>query len=258
MNRRPEADDVVEAAQAVASLNAEADRLRVEIDRMRQQLAELRRDQGSAQAAELIEANGQLVLSALHAEQAAETAAGELEELTHSSQRDPLTGLPTRAVMLDRLEHAIALAGRHQGRAALLFVDLDRFKQINDTLGHAAGDDVLRLCAKRLASVLRSSDTVSRHGGDEFLVVLPEIAHACDAGAVAAKMLAAIAGSARIGNQTVHLSASVGIAIYPEDGHDAQTLIGGADAAMYRSKRHAAGGFAFHDGGGSRPLAGPA
>ena len=177
---------------------------------------------------------------------------GELEELTNTSQRDVLTGTPNRALMLDRLESAIALARRRGTRAALFFVDVDRFKQINDTLGHAVGDTVLRLVTRRLESVIRDSDTVSRHGGDEFLVLLAEVSSPNDAALIAAKMLLAIA--ARGPEPLPALSASVGIAIYPEDGQEAALLIANADAAMYRSKKRGRGGFSFH----STPASGSA
>jgi len=175
-----------------------------------------------AQAAELLAANGHLVLSALHAEEAAETAAGKLDELAQSSQRDPLTGTLNRAVMLDRLDTAATLARRRGSRLAVLFLDLDRFKEINDSLGHAAGDEVLQLVAKRMGATLRDSDTVSRHGGDEFLVLLPEVADSTDAAIAAAKVLLAIAGQS------------------------AADLIAAADTALYRSKRRGRGGFALH------------
>ena len=148
--------------------------------------------------------------------------------------------------MLDRLESAIATARRRETRIAVLFVDLDHFKRINDTLGHAIGDEALKLTARRLQSAVRDSDTVSRHGGEEFLVLLPDISQAADAVSIAQKLLAALAAPARAGEHRLHLSASIGITIYPEDAEDAQTLISRADAAMYRSKRRGAGGFEFY------------
>lgn len=221
-------------------------RLRAQVETLRQQVVDL---QGALAAAEGRskkgqEANGALVLSALHAEEVAESAMGELGELTNASQRDVLTGTPNRALMLDRLESAIALARRRGTRLALLFVDLDCFKQINDTLGHAAGDSVLCLVTRRLESVIRDSDTVSRHGGDEFLVLLAEVSHPTDAALIATKMLSAIAEP--VPEPLPRLSASIGIAIYPEDGQEAALLIANADAAMYRSKKQGLGGFAFH------------
>jgi diguanylate cyclase (GGDEF)-like protein len=139
--------------------------------------------------------------------------------------------------MLDRLQSAIVRAQRSSARVGLLFLDLDGFKQINDTLGHAVGDQVLRLAAERLASVVRESDSVSRYGGDEFVVLLAEISSAADAAPIARKILDALAAPAVIGPHPISLQASIGIAIYPDDGADAVTLIRHADAAMYRIKR---------------------
>lgn len=220
--------------------------MRAEIARLRKDLTAARHDLNAERGTELIEANGQLVLSALHAETIAETVSGELQELTRSSQRDALTDTPNRTLMIDRLQSAIVLARRRGTRAAVLFLDLDEFKQINDSLGHAAGDQVLQLVAKRLSSVLRDSDTVSRHSGDEFLVLLSEVAQASDAAVTAMKMLRALAKPSLVAEHMLHLSASVGIAIYPDNGEDAPTLITRADAAMYRSKQRGSGGFAFY------------
>ena len=240
-----------DSPQQVAAATLTIARLQEQVETLRQEVLGLRRALAAAQgrsvdgkSTELVEANEALVLTALHAEEVAESARGELQELTTTSQRDVLTGTPNRALMLDRLESAIALSRRRGTRAALLFVDLDRFKQINDTLGHAVGDTVLRLVARRLESVIRNSDTVSRHGGDEFLVLLAEVSHPTDAALIAAKMLLAVAEP---GPEPLPvLSASVGIAIYPEDGQEAAMLIANADAAMYRSKKRGPGGFAFH------------
>src|SRR5581483_4693915 len=214
--------------------------------RLRQTLAQMRDDlHGTGPGNMLAEANEQLILAALHAEEVAETAVSKLGELTRSSQHDPLTGLPNRVLMRDRLENAIALAQRHGTRLALLFVDLDDFKRINDTLGHAAGDEALKLVALRMRAVLRNSDTVSRHGGEEFLVLLPEISQVADAAIIARKLLAAISAPADCGGKRLKLSASIGIATYPEQGRDVSTLIERADAAMYRAKRSGPGRFGF-------------
>lgn len=239
-NRR----QVAAATQTIAHLRDEVVTLREQVVELRQALAAAEAPLVDGKTIALVEANGALVLSALHAAEVAESAMGELGELTKTSQRDVLTGTPNRALMMDRLEHAIAVARRRGTRVALLFVDLDRFKQINDTLGHAIGDEALRLVASRMESVIRDSDTVSRHGGDEFLVLLAEVSHATDAALIAAKLLLAIGEPGP--NLLPALSASVGIAIYPEDGQEAAVLIANADAAMYRSKDQGRGGFAFH------------
>ncbi|MEO6708374.1 MAG: diguanylate cyclase [Planctomycetota bacterium] len=148
--------------------------------------------------------------------------------------------------MLDRLDHAILVARRNLTRIAVIFLDIDQFKEINDKFGHATGDLAIQMVARRLKSTVRSSDTVSRYGGDEFVVLLAEVAHASDVELIARSILAALAEPGQVGEHELSLSASLGIAIFPEDSEDAVTLIGLADAAMYRAKRSAAGSFAFH------------
>ena len=196
----------------------------------------------------ILAANERLVLAALNAESAALTAISDLGALAETSQRDPLTHTPNRTLMHDRLVGAIALARRRGTRLAVLFLDLDEFKKINDTFGHAAGDEALLIVTHRLERLVRDTDTVSRHSGDEFLVLLAEVSQASDAGAIAAKMLAAIAEAFELSGQAVQLSASLGISIYPEDGDDAATLVSRADVAMYQSKRYGRGGFEFYNG----------
>jgi len=187
-----------------------------------------------------------LVLAALHAETIAEQAVSHLNQLVRSSQHDALTDTPNRALMLDRLENAIAFARRHRTRIAVLFLDLDQFKQINDTYGHAVGDAVVQLVARRLESVVRHSDTVSRHSGDEFLVLMAEITQPSDAALIAEKILSALAAPSRVDDHLISLSASIGIALFPEHGDDAATLITRADAAMYSCKQHGGDNFQFY------------
>lgn len=195
---------------------------------------------------ELREANEHLILAALRAETIAEKAVTHLDELVHSSKHDALTGTPNRALMLDRLENAIALAKRHGTRIGVLFLDLDDFKQINDTFGHAVGDAAVQLAARRLEAEVRQSDTISRHGGDEFLVLLAEITQPSGAALVAEKILAALAAPSRIDDHQISLSASIGIALFPDDGTDVATLITHADTAMYNCKEHGGGSFQFY------------
>jgi len=231
------ADQPATTIGSLAALNEQADAVRAELARLRQDLAQVQHDFSDRRATQLLEANEQLVLAALRAEAIAETAVSNLGDVARSAQRDALTDTPNRALMLDRLESAIAMARRRGTRAAVLFLDLDDFKHINDTMGHAVGDAVLQLVARRLEAAVRESDTVSRHSGDEFLVLLAEVAQPSDAVATASKLLAALAEPTQIGDQVLHLSASLGLALYPEDGEDAATLISRADAAMYRTKR---------------------
>ncbi len=157
-------------------------------------------------------------------------------KLVHLAQHDSLTDLPNRGVLEDRLAQALALARRHQQRLALLFVDLDHFKNINDFFGHAVGDGLLRSVAERLLACVRSSDTVSRLGGDEFLILLSEVACPADAAIIAEKILLALSLPHRVDRRDLNLSASVGIVTYPDDGMEAQTLLKHADLAMYGAK----------------------
>ncbi|HYB95196.1 MAG TPA: EAL domain-containing protein [Vicinamibacterales bacterium] len=157
-------------------------------------------------------------------------------QMLHLAEHDALTDLPNRLLLNDRLARAVALARRYGRRLAVLFLDCDRFKHINDTLGHAVGDQVLRSIAKRLTTCVRESDTVSRHGGDEFLVLLSEVDEPADAGLIAEKIVRSIAEPHFIAGHELSLTASVGIALYPEDGQDAQSLIMRADTAMYHAK----------------------
>jgi diguanylate cyclase (GGDEF)-like protein len=163
--------------------------------------------------------------------------------LSHLARHDALTDLPNRLLLDDRLTGAIAMAERHDWQLAVLFLDVDGFKAVNDSLGHAAGDTLLRSIARRLRGAIRRSDTVSRYSGDEFVIVLPEITHSDDAALVARKLVQAASGPHRIDSRNVTVTASVGIALHPEDGRDAETLIKHADAAMYDAKRTGLGSF---------------
>ncbi|WP_246311999.1 EAL domain-containing protein [Pseudaquabacterium terrae] len=156
--------------------------------------------------------------------------------LTWLAQFDPLTGLPNRSLLMDRLGQALAQAQRHGWIGAVLFIDLDRFKMVNDTLGHKAGDELLIQAAQRLKECVRASDTVARLGGDEFAAVLSQLTHADDAAHVAQKIIAALSRPFVLDGQAVHVSASIGIALYPRDGDEADLLLRNADTAMYRAK----------------------
>jgi diguanylate cyclase (GGDEF)-like protein/PAS domain S-box-containing protein len=157
-------------------------------------------------------------------------------QITHSAEHDFLTGLPNRMLLNDRVSQAITLARRRDKQVALLFLDLDGFKHINDSLGHAIGDQLLQSVTRRLLECARDSDTVSRQGGDEFVVLLSEIQHAEDAAIAARRMLNAVAEAHSIEHHDLHVTTSIGISVYPEDGRDAETLIQNADTAMYQAK----------------------
>lgn len=152
------------------------------------------------------------------------------------AEHDAVTGLPNRLLLHDRITQSIALARHHNRLLAVMFLDLDHFKRINDSMGHACGDALLQAVATRLQASVRSSDTVSRQGGDEFVVLLSEIAHAADAAKSAEKLLQALSLPYSLDDRDVHIGGSIGISIYPEDGHDAETLLKNADMAMYHAK----------------------
>ena len=165
--------------------------------------------------------------------------------MSHLAQHDSLTDLPNRLLLNDRLTRAIASARRNGNRLAVLFVDLDRFKDINDSLGHAIGDKLLQSVAERLVARVRNSDTVSRPGGDEFVVLLSELEHPEDAAVCAKKMLTALTAPHRIAQHDVHVTVSIGVSTYPEDGQDAETLVKSADTAMYQAKENGRNNYEF-------------
>lgn len=157
--------------------------------------------------------------------------------LDHLAHHDVLTGLPNRLLMNDRLQQALVKARRNHTRLALCFLDLDQFKQVNDTLGHAVGDEVLQLSALRLREAVRQGDTVARLGGDEFVVILEEVNGATDACRVAEKILAQFAEPMVVSGHQVRVGTSIGISIFPDDAKDEDTLLRHADAAMYLAKQ---------------------
>ena len=160
------------------------------------------------------------------------------QQMTYSAEHDFLTGLPNGSLLNDRISQAIALARRHNNLVAILFLDLDGFKYINDSLGHQIGDKLLQSVAMRLADCVRDPDTVSRQGGDEFVVLLSELQQAEDAGVTARRMLQVVAEASFIDQNGIHVTASIGISVYPDDGLDAETLIKNADTAMYQAKEN--------------------
>ena len=156
--------------------------------------------------------------------------------LAHLAQHDALTGLPNQVLLNDRLTEAVLLARRHHRQLAVIFLDVDRFKHINDSLGHVIGDRLLKSIAERLSRCVRACDTVSRQGGDEFVILLSEMAHPRDASVCADKILAALRVPHRIDEHDLHVTVSVGIVTFPEDGADCETLLKHADFAMYHAK----------------------
>jgi diguanylate cyclase (GGDEF)-like protein/PAS domain S-box-containing protein len=167
-------------------------------------------------------------------------------EMEYLATHDTLTGLPNRTLLYDRLQQAITQCARARKLAAILFIDLDRFKIINDTLGHAAGDVVLKGVAERLRSCLREGDSVARNGGDEFTLVLPMLNDSNDAAVIAQKVLAALMQSFILNNEEFFIGGSIGISLYPVDGSDADNLLKNADAAMYQAKASGGNVFRFY------------
>jgi diguanylate cyclase (GGDEF)-like protein/PAS domain S-box-containing protein len=163
----------------------------------------------------------------------------------HLADHDPLTSLPNRRLLEDRLTQALALSQRNRRQTAVMFVDLDRFKTINDSLGHAAGDLLLKEVAERLVRQLRVVDTICRIGGDEFVVVLPEVARSSDAANVAQKIIETVSQPMTLEGRELQITPSIGISVFPDDGRDAETLIRNADAAMYHAKETGRAAYQF-------------
>ena len=168
-------------------------------------------------------------------------------QMTHLAEHDALTGLPNRWLFTDRTAQAIVLAARNGGTIAVLFLDLDGFKHINDSLGHAIGDQLLQSIAGRLSGCVRISDTVSRPGGDEFVVLLSTLEHPEDVANAARRMLEAVVQAHSVGGHDLHVTASIGMSVYPNDGQDAETLIKNADTAMYQAKAHGRQSYRFFE-----------
>jgi diguanylate cyclase (GGDEF)-like protein len=167
------------------------------------------------------------------------------QQMAHSAQHDFLTDLPNRVLLSDRVGQAIALAARRMNRVAVLFLDLDGFKHINDSLGHPIGDKLLQSVAKRLIDGVRDSDTVSRQGGDEFVVLLSDLARPEDAIISVNRMLMMLAAPHFIGQHDLCVTASIGVSVYPDDGLNAETLIKNADTAMYQAKENGRQSYQF-------------
>jgi diguanylate cyclase (GGDEF)-like protein/PAS domain S-box-containing protein len=166
-------------------------------------------------------------------------------QMTYTAQHDLVTNLPNRLLFNDRVSQSVALARRQKRSIAVLFLDLDRFKYINDSLGHATGDKLLQSISQRLLATIRGSDTVSRQGGDEFVILLSDIACPEDAAASAKKILLSVSAPHSIGGQDLVIDCSIGISVYPADGEDAEALIKNADTAMYHAKENGRNNFQF-------------
>lgn len=188
--------------------------------------------------AQLLEANERLVVATVQAQAMTEAAEAAAAKMSHMARHDVLTGLPNRSLLTDRLAQAISLAPRRGKRVALMYLDLDHFKHINDSLGHTVGDQLLQSVALRLQACVRNSDTVCRQGGDEFVVLLAEVDGQGDAALSAEKLIEAMVAPHLIGEHRLNISLSIGISLYPDDGQDVETIVKNADLAMYHAKRH--------------------
>lgn len=169
------------------------------------------------------------------------------EALKHMATHDALTGLPNRRLFSDRVELEMAHARRNQQKLGLMYFDLDYFKRVNDTFGHRVGDHLLQLVGKRLADLLRESDTVARMGGDEFILLSPEMTKKQDAAPIAKRVMEALREPFEFDGHRVHVSTSLGIAVFPDDGEDVDTLMKHADVAMYRAKEQGRDRYHFYD-----------
>jgi diguanylate cyclase (GGDEF)-like protein len=226
--------------QTKISVFVELTKKNLELQLKTEELAELNRDLRVQRMQDLERINNTLKAEVIERKQAEERA----REL---AIRDSLTGLLNRRSLIDRLEHAVAHSARHHEKFAFLFLDLDKFKLINDTLGHETGDKLLRQVATRLNEEVRGSDVVARLGGDEFVVLLERLSNSNNANDIAVKIAQALARPYEIGTHTIHTSASIGVALYPQDGASVQSLMKNADLAMYHAKRKKRGSIQFFD-----------
>jgi len=188
--------------------------------------------------AQLRQANEELVIASIRSQAIAEELERSKAEMTHLAHYDFLTDLPNRTQLHDRIDQAIALATRHQAKLAVLFLDLDRFKIVNDSLGHAIGDQLLQSVAQRLKSAIRNSDTVSRQGGDEFVLLLSEVGQEESLTLAIEKIHKIVTAPYSIAGNDLHIGVTIGVSLFPENGGDTATLMRNADAAMYYAKEN--------------------
>jgi diguanylate cyclase len=233
---------VKRSARHVVAVHGEIAEARAELSVLQARIDEAHHTLDQQGSTDLVSVNEHLVCSAMHALREAEECRNALEDAAVAGQFDVLTQLPNRSQLMERLSNAIAEAKRQDDGLALLFIDLDNFKHVNDDHGHATGDALLKIVAQRLADTVRKQDTASRHGGDEFLVLLTSIRHPTEAVAIARKLVAAISAECVVEPAgSFVLGASIGISVFPQDGSDAGQLIARADLAMYQAKRSGAG-----------------
>jgi diguanylate cyclase (GGDEF)-like protein len=243
INRREEVinqrEEVADRREEVVDWREAAATLRDQVLRAQEDGARAKAELSAHHEAQLREANEHLVVATVRAQTMTEVAEQATVEMSYMAKHDFLTGLPNRSLLTDRLAQSMALAQRHDRKVALIYLDLDHFKHINDSLGHAVGDQLLQSVAKRLQDCVRLSDTVCRQGGDEFVVLLAEVQTAQDAHLTAEKLLKTMAEPLLIGSHRLHVTLSIGISLYPDHGHgqDVETMVKNADIAMYHAKR---------------------
>ncbi|MGB5260851.1 MAG: EAL domain-containing protein [Gammaproteobacteria bacterium] len=217
-----------ELGNLISDFNTMLDEIQTRDEQLKTYQAELE-DRVAIRTRQLEIANTELAI----AKEEAEAVAKHMEYHAH---HDALTGLPNRILLNDRISIGLAQARRQESILALLFIDLDRFKIINDSLGHTIGDQLLRVISERLKMCLREGDTVARLGGDEFMILLPDIRNASDAGRIGTKIIRSLTEPFSCNGHELHITISVGVSVYPFDGSDAETLVKHADISMYRAK----------------------
>lgn len=236
--------DTADLRQDTADLRQDTADLRQVTADIRQEAADQREEAAIVKAAfdestnaKVLEANERLITATIHAQTMTKAAELATDQMSYMAEHDVLTGLPNRALLTDRLAQSIALAQRHKKKVALMYLDLDHFKHVNDSLGHAVGDQLLQSVAKRLHTCIRLSDTVSRQGGDEFVVLLTEIDEVQDSVLTAGKVIETMAQPHVVSGNQLHVTFSIGISIYPDDARDVETMLRNADTAMYQAKK---------------------
>lgn len=238
--------DPAKVARDLDKLRRQAVTARAELSRLQKKVTDAEQRLQGNHSVRMLEANAELVCSSMKARTDADEAARTLSDVARIAELDSLTQLPNRDVFMQRFADAIAVARHGDGRVAVLFLDLNNFKQVNDTLGHGVGDSVLRHAAGCVSSAVRDADFVSRRGGDEFLILLTHISHVSDAVMVAEKVVRCLADPISIHGHEFRLTASVGICVYPDEGLECEALLDCADAAMYRAKKMGEGSFVAH------------